>query len=554
LTHENFSLLQGIMRQSNFYFILLIAILGVLIAGACIPVMDVDAAQYASISREMQETGSYLKIYNGGREYLDKPPLLFWLSSISISLFGAYSWAYKLPSILFSIWAAWGISRLGKQWFGQNAGYVSALIWMTCQGFFLMNLDVRTDLLLTSNIILAVWQFDRFLNERKIWSGIFAGFFTGLAMLSKGPLGLILPGIYVGLLMVQHPSCRDFLKNPKIWVWLPVLILVLTPMTIGLYQQFDLEGIYFYYWKQSFGRITGENEWRNGAGPFFLTQNLLWAALPWTFAWLGAFMEFLLQLKSNFYNAIRSKAAVLWSCILIPLIVLSRSHYQLPHYIFVVLPFLSLLTAAYLGRWMMQVQKQNFLLRFHVFQAVLCALAACFLEFFVFSSERMEFRVLWVLGIAIVFFWVVMNRKWESARFHLVFLPAITAILVNSYLNFSFYQGLLPYQPSVKISEYFRRSGQSPEKLFVYRYGASHSLDFFTRKTNLVIYEPKDIQMVGAKFLVTDEAGFLELYKALPEVRLVRVYPDYQVQFISLPFLNPATRANHVHKIYLIQV
>src|SRR5690606_12763108 len=65
-----------------------------------IDVMDVDASQYASISMEMAKSNSYLEVYNRGFDYLDKPPLLFWLSSISMKIFGFNNVAYKLPSVL----------------------------------------------------------------------------------------------------------------------------------------------------------------------------------------------------------------------------------------------------------------------------------------------------------------------------------------------------------------------------------------------------------------------------------------------------------------------
>src|SRR6187549_2480350 len=45
-----------------------------------IDVMEIDAAQYAAIAREMADTGNYLQVYHRGQDYLDKPPLLFWIS------------------------------------------------------------------------------------------------------------------------------------------------------------------------------------------------------------------------------------------------------------------------------------------------------------------------------------------------------------------------------------------------------------------------------------------------------------------------------------------
>src|SRR5690606_20480822 len=89
------------------------------------------------------------------------------------------------------------------------------------------------------------------------------------------------------------------------WKYIPGLLitcLVLLPMCIGLYTQYDanplaevngrtgVSGLRFFFWEQSFGRITGENVWKNDAGWFFLTESTLWAFMPYTiFLFAGIF-------------------------------------------------------------------------------------------------------------------------------------------------------------------------------------------------------------------------------------------------------------------------
>jgi 4-amino-4-deoxy-L-arabinose transferase-like glycosyltransferase len=84
-------------------FGLVAAIVVVYIISGFVDVMEVDAAQYASIAREMLERGEYLQVTNRYVDYLDKPPLLFWLSALSFKVFGISNVAFKLPSLLFAI-------------------------------------------------------------------------------------------------------------------------------------------------------------------------------------------------------------------------------------------------------------------------------------------------------------------------------------------------------------------------------------------------------------------------------------------------------------------
>ena len=95
------------MPRNTFIFSLLAACIVCVIGMLGIPLIDIDAAQYASMSREMAGSGNYLQLYDLGKDYLDKPPLLFWLSSISIQIFGVHDWAYRLPSILCLGLALW---------------------------------------------------------------------------------------------------------------------------------------------------------------------------------------------------------------------------------------------------------------------------------------------------------------------------------------------------------------------------------------------------------------------------------------------------------------
>src|SRR6476620_9158227 len=78
-----------------------------------IPVMNVDAAQYAELSRELLRTSDWTQLHIRGVEYLDKPPLHFWLAAISFKLFGIHYWSYRLPSYLFFILAAFSIRKMG---------------------------------------------------------------------------------------------------------------------------------------------------------------------------------------------------------------------------------------------------------------------------------------------------------------------------------------------------------------------------------------------------------------------------------------------------------
>ena len=130
----------------NFTIISFIGIFVVYLIGIIVPdIMEVDAAQYAAMSMEMAQTGSFLELHHLGNNYLDKPPLIFWLGAISIKLFGINHIAYRLPNLLITFLGIFATYTLGKRLYNKNTGIISALILASSQIYFLHNHDVRTD-------------------------------------------------------------------------------------------------------------------------------------------------------------------------------------------------------------------------------------------------------------------------------------------------------------------------------------------------------------------------------------------------------------------------
>jgi len=75
--------LENKLYNSYLYFIIGCIIIYI-VGSITIPLMEIDSVQYANISREMLVHKNFLQIFDQGKDYLDKPPLLFWISSISM--------------------------------------------------------------------------------------------------------------------------------------------------------------------------------------------------------------------------------------------------------------------------------------------------------------------------------------------------------------------------------------------------------------------------------------------------------------------------------------
>ncbi|OYW79144.1 MAG: hypothetical protein B7Z27_06110, partial [Sphingobacteriia bacterium 32-37-4] len=144
------------MVSNKFFYTVIGSCITVYILGMFnIPLMDIDASQYASISREMIERNSFLQIFDQGQDYLDKPPLLFWLSAFSMQLLGVYDWAYRLPSLLVLLAGIYATYQFAKMHYGSSIGKLSAMVLASSQAVFLISHDVRTDTMLMGWVMLS---------------------------------------------------------------------------------------------------------------------------------------------------------------------------------------------------------------------------------------------------------------------------------------------------------------------------------------------------------------------------------------------------------------
>src|SRR5205085_7177721 len=105
--------------------------------------MDNDSAHHANIAMHMYLNRDYVNLIDAGKDYLDKPHLLFWLCACSYKIFGVTSFAYRLPSFLFTILGVYSTYRLGSSLYNKEKGRLSALVLASSFAFILANNDVR---------------------------------------------------------------------------------------------------------------------------------------------------------------------------------------------------------------------------------------------------------------------------------------------------------------------------------------------------------------------------------------------------------------------------
>jgi len=549
------------MPRIPLWIFLLLAVL--YISAVHVDIMDIDASQYAEISREMAQTQDYLHIYDRGRNYLDKPPMLFWISSAGIRLFGANPLGYKSASILMALLALYATYRLARLLYNEATGRVAALILGCCQGMFLMTNDVRCDLVLMSWTITAIWLLQEWVMQRK-WYWLAAGSVSiALGMLSKGPIALLAPVFAFGSNWVLQRRWRMFLKPGYLFA-AGLIALVLIPFSIGLYQQYNLypdkfidgksgvSGLRFFYWTQSFGRITGESSWDNGADISFQLVNMLWSFLPWIFIFLPALFVYSRQLILQKFRLQEGQEWLSMGGFLLCYLAVGLSRYQLPHYIFVAFPLAAIVCARFLRDiYELQLYPRLAKALTTVLQVagLLLFTGALLILFIVFPAPWYWFA-LWALLLCIWGYCAFRLRL----RGRMIVSGAAAMLFINIILTHYFYFNLMQYQCGVQTGNYIRRHSISNDHVIAYRmHDPLNSLHFYAGEV-IRILDKGYVPATAGDYILTETEGLQELKQRGYELQTVLSKRRFKVSELTGTFLNQRTRDEATSPYYLCRV
>jgi len=547
------------MPKVPFWVFIIIA--AVYFTAIRVDTMDIDASQYAEISREMMQTGSYLQIYDRGLDYLDKPPFLFWVSAAGMKIFGAGNLGYKLPSILFALLALYATYRLARLFYGEATGRTAALVLATCQGMFLMTNDIRCDTILMAWVITAVWLIQEWLGNQRLLYLLGSCAAVAFGMMTKGPIAFMVPVFCFGSDWVLKRRWRNFLRPGYLLGFLLIAVLLI-PMSVGLYQQFDLHpeklvnghrnvsGLRFFFWTQSFGRITGENDWKNAVDITFLLQNMLWSFLPWIFLLLPALALNTIQLVKQKLRLQPGQEWVSTGGFLLTYLALGSSSYQLPHYIFVAFPLAAIVVARLLHQLIEEGQYKTlykFMKPFHTVISVLLLVVVLAFITFAFPAPVPVVAV-WAAG---VIGWIYLAIR-KPLQGKLLWSSVVAIVIANLFLTNHVYATLLHYQVGSEVGRYIHDHNIPGSAIAIHKLeDPVNSIQFYAQDT---LHPLDTTQAIRDQYILTMDKGLSEIKVQGYNYTILKQGRFFKVSELTPDFINPATRDKVTKQYYFIKV
>ena len=156
---------------------------------------DWDEINFAEAAREMVITGDWLNVQINFEPFWEKPPFFIWIQAISMSIFGINEFAARIPNVFIGLVTLLTIYFSVRPRYGENASIYSILLYV---GSFTPHFYFKTgiiDPLFNLFIFISVINLVSGIETKGLTSYFWAGLSLGFAVLTKGPVSILLVGL-----------------------------------------------------------------------------------------------------------------------------------------------------------------------------------------------------------------------------------------------------------------------------------------------------------------------------------------------------------------------
>jgi len=334
--HKNTKHILILLILSYFFFIF---------GNGILSLTNPDEVFYAQTAKEMAKHASWLTPYLFDAPNFEKPIFLYWLLRVGFILFGVSSFAARLFPAVFAALGVLAVYCLGLLGFKDSKkAFYSALMLMS-SGFYIgLARTVFTDMVFSVLILFSLLSFfwGYLIREKKGLSLILFSVFSALAVLTKGPLGLIIPLVIVMLFLCFRHEAGYLWRVNAIWGIL-IFIAIVLPWYMYMFTKYKNLFTHEFFYNDHIRRFI-EAEHKSNDTWYFYPFSMIAGMFPWSIfvpVSLYSLAKRRLRQGEPFY--------IFLACwITVVFVVFQSAHSKLASYIFPLFPAFALLIGDYI--------------------------------------------------------------------------------------------------------------------------------------------------------------------------------------------------------------
>ena len=316
-----------------------------------IPPSDRDESRFAQATRQMVESGDYVRLAVGTQERNKKPVGIHWaqaatvhaLEAVGVTGARAHIAAYRLPSLLGALLGVLATFHWGRALIGRRAAFVAAAMLAPCMVLVVEAHIAKTDAAIFATVAAGMGLFARaYLAPQAFTTRQAVAFWVimGIGVLLKGPITPMVP-LFAGITLAAADRAAPWLRALRLPWGIPLMLAMAAPWFVAI--GIATEGRFFSeaVGHDMIGKVQGgaENHW---GPPGLYTAIFFIAAFP--SAWIV-----LRALPAVWQDRMRPEVRFLLAWIVPVWLLFEALPTKLPHYVLPVFPALMLLGA----RWAM---------------------------------------------------------------------------------------------------------------------------------------------------------------------------------------------------------
>ncbi len=240
-----------------------------------------DEARYAEIAREMLESRNFIVPHLNYVPYIEKPPLLYWLTTMAMSLLGVNEFAARFVNAFAALLGVAATCFFAAKSFGSRRAIVAGAVLATSAIYAVMAQVLTTDMLLTAAIITAMYAFFLHWRDGGRWCWL-AYVAMGLAALTKGPVGVAIPLVVTMIFLWREGNLRGAIRRFHAIPGLIVTAAIAAPWFVAI--TIREPGFFDFYFIGEHLRRFFDANYSHDQPIYYYFPIIIGGLVPWTFA------------------------------------------------------------------------------------------------------------------------------------------------------------------------------------------------------------------------------------------------------------------------------
>lgn len=219
----------------RIFVLVLLSVLLFFMGSNLLEFTDPVEGNYVQTAKEMLASGDYFSPRIYGNYWYDKPIFFYWELMAAFKIFGVNEFAARFFPALMATFGVIATFLFGKKLYDEKVGFIAAVVLATSLEYWYLAHAVITDMTLFVTVSLTLVFFFLGYRENRPLFFYIAYSFSAIAVLTKGPIGLALPGLIILLFLISEKNL-GYLKKLCIPTGMILFLIIISAWYYPMYK------------------------------------------------------------------------------------------------------------------------------------------------------------------------------------------------------------------------------------------------------------------------------------------------------------------------------